>query len=43
TPADLIGLSGTLGRLADAGILGTLDVARRFALASAPEAAERRS
>ena len=36
TPADLIGLSGTLGRLADAGILGGLDVARRFAAASAP-------
>lgn len=35
TPADLIGLSGTLGRLADAGILGGLDVARRFAAAAA--------
>ncbi len=44
TPADLIGLSGALGRLADAGILGGLDMARRFAAAaSAPEMAERRS
>ena len=44
TPADLMGLSGTLGRLADAGILGGLDVARRFAAASAaPAAAEQRS
>ena len=40
TPADLIGLSGMAGRLADAGILGGLDVARRFALAST--AAEQR-
>lgn len=38
TPADLIGLSGTLGRLADAGILGGLDVARRFAMATTPSA-----
>ena len=37
TPADLIGLSGALGRLADAGILGGLDVARRFAAAAAPD------
>lgn len=35
-PSDLIGVSGTLARLADAGILGGLDTARRFA-ASAPE------
>ena len=34
TPADMIGLSGRAGRLADAGILGGLDVARRFALAA---------
>lgn len=40
-PADLIGLSGRLARLADAGILGGLDVARRFA-AAAPDRAERR-
>lgn len=38
TPSDLIGLSGTLGRLADAGILGGLDVARRFAIAAAAPA-----
>jgi predicted lipid carrier protein YhbT len=45
TPADLIGLSGAFGRLADAGILGSLDMARRFAAAAAPmpEMAERRS
>lgn len=35
TPADLIGISGTAGRLADAGILGGIDVARRFARAAA--------
>ena len=41
TPADLMGLSGTLGRLADAGILGGLDVARRFAAASVATAEQR--
>lgn len=39
TPSDLIGLSGTPGRLADAGILGGLDIARRFAFATAPSMA----
>lgn len=42
TPSDLIGLSGTPGRLADAGILGGLDLARRFAAALGPIAAEQR-
>jgi predicted lipid carrier protein YhbT len=32
-PSDLLGLTGTLGRFADAGILGGLDVARRVASA----------
>ena len=43
TPADMIGLSGRAGRLADAGILGGLDVARRFALAAATPAANMES
>lgn len=34
-PSDLVGVRGTLARLLDAGILGGLDTARRFA-ASAP-------
>jgi predicted lipid carrier protein YhbT len=34
-PSDLLGLTGVLGRFADAGILGGLDVARRVA-ATAP-------
>jgi predicted lipid carrier protein YhbT len=38
TPSDLIGLSGTMARLADAGILGGIDMARRFALAAAAPA-----
>ena len=42
TPADLIGLSGAPGRLADAGILGGLDMARRFAAAASMTAAEQR-
>ncbi len=35
-PSDLLGLTGALGRFADAGILGGLDVARRVATTAAP-------
>lgn len=38
-PSDLVGVRGTLARLLDAGVLGGLDMARRFA-ASAPERRE---
>jgi predicted lipid carrier protein YhbT len=37
-PSDLLGLSGLLGRLADAGILGSLGAARHLADTSAREA-----
>lgn len=40
-PSDLLGLTGALGRLADTGILGGLDLARRIVAGAAPSRGER--